>query len=428
MVLVDYSDSEHSDVEEKSVANTAPKSKANPAKPTFQKVVDRSNPHKIRVSLPEASDTSNGHEPNREEPAAKRVKTGSGPFSGFNSFLPAPKRSSTSIKGLAADGVRKGGIGSGISLKTGSVPGFTREPMPCMAAEDDEQPEPETGPYNTVQEPPEIAPTGGEIERVVASTKPEGEVKKVGSPMMFKPLSVARKPQKKKPPLASTTSTEASQSNGAIPPSKPPPKKSLFSMGESEDIKSDNKEDHGEYRPLVYEAPTQQTTPESPPHQVESQVPEHDTTATAVAHLTPPRPPPPPAPAHPPHPDTPAPAGAHLTPPSPDPSPQSLSSIAADLNLSASAKRQLLGRQHNNKANPSAINIVNFNTDQEYAANEVLRHAGEQVQHNPVRAIAPGKHSLKQLVSAASNQRDALEEQFATGRRNKKEAGSKYGW
>ena len=108
-----------------------------------------------------------------------------------------------------------------------------------------------------------------------------------------------------------------------------------------------------------------------------------------------------------------------------DQSPQSLDSIASDLNLSDSAKRQLLGRQ---RGNTSIINVVNFNTDQEYAANEILRQAGEQVQHNPVRSIAPGEHSLKQLVNAVSNQKDALEEQFASGRRNKKEAGSKYGW
>ena len=50
------------------------------------------------------------------------------------------------------------------------------------------------------------------------------------------------------------------------------------------------------------------------------------------------------------------------------------------------------------------------------------------VQHNPVRPIAPGKHTLQQLVNVASNQREALEESFATGRRNKKEAGAKYGW
>ena len=402
MVLVDYSDSEASDVEEKSVAITAPKPSVNPAKPAFQKVVDRSDPHKIRVSLAEASSIDKDYKTNEDEPAAKRVKTGGGAFSGFNSFLPAPKKPSTSTKGLAADGVRKDGLGSGINLKTGSAPGFCREPVPSVAPEDDEQPELEAEPYDTVQEPSEIAPTSGNIERANASTKPGGEAKKMGNPMMFKPLSVARKSQKKKPPLASTTTTAASQSNGVALQSKPVPKKPLFSIGEPEDTKNDNKVDHGEYHPLVYEAPAQQTAPQSPPLETESQFPEHDTTTTNVAHPT------------------------HSNP---DSIPQSLSSIAADLNLSASAKRQLLGRQGNsNKGNPSAVNIVNFNTDQEYAANEILRQAGEQVQHNPVRAIAPGKHSLKQLVSAASNQKDALEEQFATGRRNKKEAGSKYGW
>lgn len=105
---------------------------------------------------------------------------------------------------------------------------------------------------------------------------------------------------------------------------------------------------------------------------------------------------------------------------------QSLEDVASDLNLSASARRQLLGR--NGKSSGTAINIVNFNTDMEYAANEELRAAGQQVQHNPVRAIAPGKHSLKQLVSAASGQKEALEESFASGKRNKKEAGSRYGW
>lgn len=401
MLLVEYSDSESSDVEEKSVANTAPKSSLNSTKPTFQKVVDRSNPHKIRVSLPEASGANQDHETNGDEPAAKRVKTGAGAFSGFNSFLPAPKRPSTGIKGLAADGARKGGLGSGINLKTGSAPGFSREPMPSMAPEHDEHAEPEAESHNTAQEQPRMAPTGGNIGRSGVTTEPEEEAKKMGNPMMFKPLSVARKPQKKKPSLAPNTTTAASQSNGATLQPKPPPKKSLFSMEEPEDSKNEYKVGHGEYHPLVYEAPNQQTTPQSLSVQIESPPPGYDTMATNTA---------PP------------------TASNSDPGPQSLSSIAADLNLSASAKRQLLGRQHNSKGNPSAVNIVNFNTDQEYAENEVLRQAGEQVQHNPVRAIAPGKHSLKQLVSAASNQKDALEEQFATGRRNKKEAGSKYGW
>jgi len=76
----------------------------------------------------------------------------------------------------------------------------------------------------------------------------------------------------------------------------------------------------------------------------------------------------------------------------------------------------------------SIVDVVNFNTDAEYAANELFRQSGEQVQHNPVRAIATGKHSLKQLVSAATGQKEALEESFASGKRNKREAGNKYGW
>lgn len=105
---------------------------------------------------------------------------------------------------------------------------------------------------------------------------------------------------------------------------------------------------------------------------------------------------------------------------------QSLASIANDLNLSPSARRQLLGRD--GKLSGQAISIVNFNTDVEYAANEEIRSSGQQVTHNPMRSIAPGKHSLKQLVNAASGQKEALEESFAVGKRTKKEAGSKYGW
>jgi hypothetical protein len=105
---------------------------------------------------------------------------------------------------------------------------------------------------------------------------------------------------------------------------------------------------------------------------------------------------------------------------------QSLDAIASDLNLSASTRRQLFGRKSG--ASKHAVNVINFNTDKEYAANEVLRASGEQIQHNPVRGPASGKHSLKQLVSMATGQKDALEESFATGRQNKKEAGSRYGW
>lgn len=106
---------------------------------------------------------------------------------------------------------------------------------------------------------------------------------------------------------------------------------------------------------------------------------------------------------------------------------QSLNDIASDLNLSAADRRQLFGRQKGG-AVPQATKIINFNTDEEYRHNEELRAAGEQVVHNPVRAIAPGKHSLKQLVNAAANQKEALEESFAKGKSNRAEASSRYGW
>merc|ERR1711939_1161514 len=67
---------------------------------------------------------------------------------------------------------------------------------------------------------------------------------------------------------------------------------------------------------------------------------------------------------------------------------QSLDSIASDLGLSKADRRQLFGRRGDSGG--TAINVFNFNTDQEYAANEELRASGEQVQHNPVRGIAPG--------------------------------------
>jgi len=88
--------------------------------------------------------------------------------------------------------------------------------------------------------------------------------------------------------------------------------------------------------------------------------------------------------------------------------------------------RQLTGRRGQQIQN--GVNIVNFSVDDEYEANEELRAQGETVQHNPVRSIAPGKHSLTQLVGAVASQKDAFDEHFAKGKRNKREAGSRYGW
>ena len=173
---------------------------------------------------------------------------------------------------------------------------------------------------------------------------------------------------------------------------------SLFSTGDVQEPQNQGPVIAGEYQPMIY-LPSNSKPDPSPPFS-------HDMEASESLEI-------------------PSNLLAQTNHNNHEPSTQSLDTIASDLKLSASAKRQLLGRQRNS---PSNINIVNFNTDQEYAANEMLRQAGEQVQHNPVRAIAPRKHSLKQLVNAATNQKEALEEQFALGRRNRKEAGGKYGW
>lgn len=396
MVLVGYSDSEDSGDEQKPAPKAAQKVGTS-TKPAFQKVIDRSSPHKIKVILPEDSRLSASEGKPDDGPPAKRAKVGGVAFNGFNALLPAPKRQ-TASNGGTTTGLRRGGLGSGVSLKTGATPGFTREPMPAPEAEDESEGSTlgDYGVTRTLQESSGIGKPGTTNQ----SDKPKEEPKKHGNPMMFKPLSVARKTQKKK---ASAAAVPAIQhvNNDLPPPPKATPKICLFSMGAPEKEDTPSTGATGVYQPLVYQVDASDQT-----------APSEDTSNEYIyAQIEKPTTLPPP-------PSTQTPLG-----------PQSLDSIASDLNLSASAKRQLFGRQGNNaKGNSTNINVVNFNTDQEYAANELLRQAGEQAVHNPVRALASGKHSLKQLVNAASTQKDALEEHFASGRRNKKEAGSKYGW
>ncbi|KAL8774241.1 MAG: hypothetical protein Q9209_000992 [Squamulea sp. 1 TL-2023] len=399
MGLVDYSESDGSEVENKPETSQTQKHTLNASKLAFQKVVDRSNPHKIRVNLPEVANELVKDEGDEDEPPAKKARVGGGAFSGFNSFLPAPRRIAATNGGANGTGPKRGGLGSGVSLKTGATPGFSREPMPESRESVEENADAvDMGLSPTRREDPIDNASSGtdglsDLLGPHTTTKPQEGPKKQGNAMMFKPLSVARKPQKRKPNIPNGDATVA-KSKEAPAPSQPKsvPKVSLFSTEFIESERINGTTSSGTYQPMIYGA----DDPTTQPSQVENPYVDD----SVIAEKPKPQ--------------------SDLTQ-----GPQSLDTIASNLNLSASAKRQLLGRQNRNA---SAINIVNFNTDQEYAANEVLRQAGEQVQHNPVRAIAPGKHSLKQLVNAASNQKDALEEQFASGRRNKKEAGSKYGW
>lgn len=382
MGLVDYSDSDVSEVEE------APKATAPALKATFQKVVDRSNPGKIKVSLPQAALNNDV-----DEPPAKRVKTGGGGLSGFNSFLPAPKN--TGQNGNAT----KQRIGAGVSLKTGTAPGFSRDSESDTRAIDDsyaqdQDQEPSNGGFGSSLPLPKAAQDGHQI--------PADEVKLVGKPLMFKPLSVSRKPTKKKkavaeagPAAPAVPVTPATPQNVEKPPSRP--KISLFSIS-AETSSPVIPTSRGEYQPMIYEAIRKGDDGDS-----STLEPSYEEYTPNTSHVAPPAVPTPPV-------------------------SQSLDDIAGDLNLSAAERRQLFGRQKGGARMQAATKIINFNTDEEYLHNEELRAAGEQVVHNPVRSIAPGKHSLKQLVNAAQSQKEALEESFAKGKSNRAEASSRYGW
>ena len=394
MVLVAYSESEDSE-DEKPQAPAKKDIPASSTKPDNKFIVDKSNPRKIKVNLQEVNTeipTNGGAD---GEPAPKRPKIGGG-FSGFNSMLPAPKRDTPT-----GNGTKSGADGTArrvFSLKTGAEPGFSRESdaeLKELFAEQTTHPlRAHMGDINGDGNEKSEADRRLTLSQPSASP-PLGQ----SNALMFKPLSVARNTKKKKSApkssaSATTTQEQLSKSAPELQASAAAPKVKLFSIGNA-DVPSDAANiQQSEYEPLVYQGATEDDAFDRPSDETEVTTIVLDTATTTDTAEGP---------------------------------TQSLDSIATDLNLSASAKRQLLGRNHKNASKISS-SIINFNTDQEYAANEALRASGEQAQHNPVRAIAPGKHSLKQLVNAASGQKEALEESFASGRRNKKEAGGRYGW
>ena len=394
MALINYSDSEGSDQEvQAKPASATAKPKPTTTKPGFQKLVDSSNPHKVRVRLDDPSRQDGKDMDGDTEPSAKRAKIGGGGFSDFNSLLPAPKRTA------ATNASGRGGLGKGANLKTGATPGFTREPMP----QEDTKPSndekaarrADLGPEETLGA--EHGLKSDTHSATLVTTTDEQSKKRV---TMFKPLSVSRKPQKRKPPLPKPSAivTSVGSGKGEELQPEPTPKMSLFSYTElSGKVKEPQSNSaKSSYKPILYQSDEPDPAPLAPPAPSEVEPPDpayhdHSLSDTAPNQL------------------------------------ESLDAIADSLNLSASARRQLLGRNAS-KSTTSAIKVTNFNTDAEYAANEQLRQAGETVQHNPIRPIAPGKHSLKQLVNVATMQKDALEDSFAEGRRNKKEAGNRYGW
>lgn len=429
MALVTYSDSENSDSETDSKTQTtqekkAPSAAAKPSKAAtsseFQPLVDRNNPRKIRVNLPDIKPEEEEKEEEEDGgPARKKPRVGAGgQFSGFNSLLPAPKRNTLSgAKGGANDGNDKKAAPPRkvFSLKTGATPGFDRGADAEMRQEFAQN---ETVDGNEGKE--DINDNSGDNTGVAAvpSDKAEEPVKKK-SAMMFKPLSVGKTTTKKKRPATSSenglsksgvtnkpVNYEKESSVAQKPEAPPKPKVSLFGFSKEEtSVSSSASTTQGSYEPMVYSAGlsgettgTDDTQQEASAHETTSQMP-----ATPATN-----------------------------------EPPTLHGIADDLGLSRAEKRHLFGRNSkssfaDSSSSSPAPRILTFNTDAEYASNQSFLSSTSEaeraaMQHNPVRPIAPGKHSLQQLVNAASNQREALEESFASGKRNKKEAGSRYGW
>ena len=400
MNLVNYSDSEGSDSDAgPSASRPAPKAAA---KATAKLVNPGTN--KIKVNLSSLTSADDKDEAQDARPA-KRQRTGGG--LNIDAFLPPPKQPAKQLANegtFATKKVAGKGLGRGVNLKTGAEPAFTRSEATSNLELDSEPrdikdviAELRRG---RMPQSPSTANEGTDAKEASPSTTQN--VKLVGNAMRFKPKSVARGPVKKKTVMpaapqpipsaqpakavtASTASRGIRPSPAPTPVAKAPTKAkvSLFSM-EATDTTSNEPavDDDVDMADLPDEA--FENTPQINPDQAYEAAPAHAAAPSAVDGL----------------------------------------------NLSASEMRQLFGRKAGKGQMPDmdSIRMVNFNADDQYAANEEFRAKGESVQHNPVRGIAPGKHSLKQLVNAAATQADALEEHFAQGKRNQKEAGSKYGW
>ena len=411
MGLVDYPDSEEESPDGTQASLSAANADAStklPAsrrnEPAFQKVVNRDNT--IQISLPHST-TPDGNASTVEEevgPPTKRART-SGAFSGFGSLLPAPRNpvsakvnTVTNSGGSILAQSRGSGLARGVSLKTGTTPAFSRV-LDDEVEEQESTQEIEKRTGNS--DKPELLGENTESNSLRnGASMSKSEQKPSAKAVVFKPLSVSRKPQKKKPPgiassqtsmttgveRASTVRDKRTDHDSQAPVTKP--KASLFSSGIDDQETPPMRKTHGEYQPLLDD------------EQEEVDPDNSQSSSVAVASQ--------------------APTIFESQTPKND-----LDTLANSLGLSTAERRQLFGRG----GNSIDAKVAHISMAKEYAHNRELRENEELMpSNNPVRSIAPGKHSLQQLVNAAQSNKEALEESFARGKSNKKDAGSRYGW
>ncbi|KAK9461051.1 mitotic checkpoint regulator, MAD2B-interacting-domain-containing protein [Lipomyces oligophaga] len=108
----------------------------------------------------------------------------------------------------------------------------------------------------------------------------------------------------------------------------------------------------------------------------------------------------------------------------PSPKQSEIRSLATEAGLDDQALNVLQGRHR--RGGP--IKIVDYSVDDQYTSNKAYIDSGVGSTSQPVRAISSGKHQLRSLINSAVQQQESLEESFATGRRNKKASGAKYGF
>ncbi|KAK2070325.1 hypothetical protein P8C59_004828 [Phyllachora maydis] len=432
MGLVDYSDSE-SEPEPSATkpVSDAPAPATQNRKGPASKLLNRSATGKILVNLPGAA-----REPGPPDgPPAKRAKTGAGAgagagagssrFSRFSSFLPPPKNAGKPA--AVASGSRSAAVPRiGLHLKTSSEAAFSREPV-IVDGEDDHPWPPGSEPAGLRLPPPKTMPSGPSIPE---GQRPEEEVKLVGKPLIFRPLSVSRKPVRRKDKQGAlakanaglASAPESTQLAGSPGDSVKKKKVSLFAAGDDEGgtsvpvVAGGFATSVASYHPSDDPCSATAGTPGS--DDIGTYTSSYEALAQQVgaddANL----------PSALPHPHAGQPPGGAQ---------QSLSVIADDLKLSAQDRRDLFGRGGAPSVmagggGPKGAKVISFDMAREYEANEALRAAGDQQLHNPVRSIQPGKHSLRQMVSMAQENRGALEDSFASQRNNRNEAAGRYGW
>lgn len=389
MGLVAYSDSEDSESE----ANTT----APAARPVLSPGAPSSTgPRKIKVDLPATlPDNEDTQRPNK----IRRLGTG---FGSFNDFLPAPKQLPKAPGGGAISAATKG-LRPGFSLKTSSEAAFSRAPVEAQAPRVADAVV-SSAPYTS--QPDNLSKPASVVAQAPEATDPTAPKP---NPLKFKPLSVTNKKKKKtfgsslapSKPTAPNSASEESNDNSSQSTTTPSakPKTSLFGLSAT---------------------PNAAQTPDQYPEAKDTEMADYEPLLSEQAYHTDQ------------YPDASQPQQPDITYHQPQQDSNPLSALATEMNLTPSQRRQLMGRHANvsvvSNAAYEGVNIHHFDTTKEYSRNEELRQAGELNQHREVKAVGAGKHSLQQLVNAASSQKEALEDKWAAGKRKQADGGAAYGF